>query len=140
MSSLIGDFSQKRLRNCGLRQYEVERVFGYEYPHTFAIEGCLHSPSQEFLSRFTKWLHLDEVEFSEILQAAKKFRRQLVLPKQGSLEKYQLCNELGEKIDCLYPGKIVAIRQRLRPDEKSKGKNDGRALLLYQLINQETKM
>lgn len=140
MSSLIGDFSQKRLLNCGLRQYEVERVFGYEYPHTSAIEVCLHSPSQEFLSPFTKWLHLDEVELGEILQAAKKFRRRLELPKQAPLETYQLCNELREKIDRLYPGKIVAIRQRLRPDEKSKGKNDGLALLLYRLINKETKM
>jgi len=102
-------------------QHTEAKLLGYEQAYISAIELGTKAPSQEFLDRLAKALALDDDERAEMQQAAHDSRRRFVLPVEVPTETYQLCSELWDKIDRLYPAQIIAIRQMIKLDEEMKG-------------------
>lgn len=120
MSSPIGSYLRQKRLSRGLRQLEMAKQMGYEQAYISAVELGTKTPSQEFLARVSQRLHFNAEEYAAMQQATKVSRRRFVLPVKVPQETYQLCNELWEKIDRLYPAQVVAIRQLLKLDDQIK--------------------
>lgn len=117
MSPFALFLKELRLRSR-LRQHEVAKLLGYEQAYVSSIELGIKPPSNEFVERLSRQLDLSESDRADIQQAIHESRRRFVLPAEVSPETFQLCNELWNKIDRLYPAQIQAIRQMIRLDEE----------------------
>ena len=101
-----------------LRQKDAADLLGYEQSYLSALEtGAKGPPRKEFLERLIKVYGLDEAEVRALANALSQSKRTLVLPKNASMDEFQLFNKLENQLGRLQQRQIDLINIALEMGE-----------------------
>lgn len=104
------------LRNSrGMRQKELAYLLNYDQSFISALEGGSKGPpTEEFITKLTKALDLDQGEQMELKTAIAMSDRKVVIPVDASQKLYELCFELRLAADQLLPSQIEMMLKVLQ--------------------------
>ncbi|AWB34708.1 helix-turn-helix domain-containing protein [Orrella marina] len=95
----------------GLKQKDVADLLGYEQSYLSALERSVKGPPRhDFLSRLVRGLKLTPAERSELNDALRLSRRQIVLPANAPQEEYALIRALEPQLGNLSEQQIALIQ------------------------------
>jgi len=128
----------QELRNRkGMRQKELAYLLNYDQSFISALEGGSKGPpTEEFITKLTKALDLDQGEQMELKTAIAMSDRKVVIPADASQKLYELCFELRLAADKLLPSQIEMMLKVLQlPNDMKLEKKKAERISVHNNVN-----